>query len=283
MFTYHLVNKLFGFSLLATAALAGATPALAAGPTGEYYLTSGEQSTLHVVQGSNIVDSWAINKFDYPIAVGKNVSVANFNMSTNQQYTLDGTLISSGTGVYTENFYDGTTDGQFNYAWDFGSSKAYKFDLNWSNPTELFSLDSEDGLRLGITYDDSNNSLWVSDWNNRTISNYAMDGNLLSSFEIDASNIHMVGLALDYADNTLWFGNQNDLGSDNRTLYQYSRSGQFLSSQTYSELNTYNYFGGEFKFGQSSESTPEPDSLLGLLALGCFGAASGFKRKLQSK
>ena len=68
-----------------------------------------------------------------------------------------------------------------------------------------------------------------------------MDGTLLSSFQSQTS--YNGSLALDPADNTLWLFDRD--GS--KTFYQYSKSGQLLSTQYYSSIASYNILGGEFQ------------------------------------
>lgn len=75
---------------------------------------------------------------------------------------------------------------------------------------------------LGITYDSSDNTLWISQFLSNSVEHCSLSGLLLGSFA--AADSTLTSLALDPADGTLWMGAQNTLG----TFYQYSRSRTLL-------------------------------------------------------
>jgi hypothetical protein len=127
-----------------------------------------------------------------------------------------------------------------NYAWDINNNAAYQFDLNWANPQILFTL-SDTNSRAGITFDSTNDSLWLSGYGTTSIEDRSLSGGLLSSFTV--AHIQNSALALDPADGTLWMGTSTSLG----TFQQYSRSGQLLSTQFYPTLTTVGILGGEFQ------------------------------------
>jgi PEP-CTERM motif len=123
---------------------------------------------------------------------------------------------------------------------------------DWTAPTTLFNL----GVTslLGITYDQTNNSLWISSFGSTsTVSDYSLSGTLLSKFNVSPTDLSC--LALDPADNTLWMGSQSNEG----TFYQYSKGGQLLSTVTYAALANQNTLGGEFNL--TPTTVPEPSSL----------------------
>jgi len=227
-----------------------------AGPISEYYMTWGDNDLAVVVQGNSVVRSWIMSSYGQsPIAVLNGfVRTDGYTSGTHgDEYTT--------LGVPTGNsyahpaailaFYDGTTDGHFNYGVDWGNGGVYRMNLDWSNAVQLFPTVTQS---LGITYDPTNDSLWVSDWTDNTIRDYTMSGTVLSSFTSAVGK--MTGLALDHADNTLWFGTQVDISSTTRTLYQYSKSGGLLSTAGYAGLTNVNYLGGEFAF------VPEPGAFV---------------------
>ncbi len=237
-----------------------------AGPVSEYYLTAGQWQRIHVVQGSNVNRTWGqvSGEEEYAIAVLATVRTLGIRHSDQgAEYTLDGT--PTGT-TYTQpvvgaRFFDGTTDGTSNYAWDFDNGTAYRFDLNWANPVQLFTLGTGSGRMLGITYDPTNDSLWLSGWEGsvgNVVENRAMNGTLLSSFTL--AHDQNVALALDPADGTLWLHDRNTLHSAVLVFEQYSKAGLLLNSQTYPSLSRENILGGEFR-------VPEPGTVL-LLGLG---------------
>lgn len=251
-------------ALALTIALAIAPTLAVAGPLSPYYVTAGDQGNNWILQGNTatlFTQAQPSNGGEYAIAVTDTVkTLGNGNANDQQsgsQYTLGGTY----TGVsYTypvpgASFYDGASDGRSNYSVDFLSGAVYRFNADWTNPSVLFSLGNS-GL-LGITYDQTNNSLWISSFNGTSVSDYSLTGTLLSSF--NASVPELSSLALDPADNTLWMGSQTTEG----TFYQYSKTGTLLSTVTYADLVGQNTLGGEFAVA----SVPEP-SAIALLGLG---------------
>ena len=221
------------------------------GPESELYLNASNQRTISVVQDGETVRSWSTlipsPSAAFGIAVGDTVRTASSFGGV--EYTLDGTP----TGVLfpgwtlPPSMADGTTDGNFNYSVDFGAGGVYRHELDWSDPTLLFTAG---GTRIGITYDPSNKSFWVAEWDEQeaesTIENFSPDGTLLGAFTVPVEAV--MALAMDYADGTLWFGTQSDLDAPVRILYQYSRTGLLLNTSAYNGLTNLNYLGGEFAF-----------------------------------
>jgi hypothetical protein len=263
-----LCGLLSGLLLLA----AGTFTAQAAGPVSEYYLTAGSPSSrLVAVQGGSIVFDNAMaptSQQQYPIAVGSTVRTLGYNATyTGGEYTLAG-VPTGATYAYPgvpTGMYDGTTDGTFNYAWNFDTGAAYRFSTTWTSPTVIFTLGVGSGRRLGITYDGTNNSLWLSGWDGavgQTIENRTLAGGLISSFTV--AHDENVALALDPADNTLWLNDRNQLGGQVR-LEQYTKAGALLQTVNLGGAQAgYNVLGGEFAL------VPEPGSAL-LLAGGGLG------------
>jgi DNA-binding beta-propeller fold protein YncE len=132
-----------------------------------------------------------------------------------------------------------------------------KNDLDWTNPVILFTVGSNYDS-FGITYDSKTGTLWTSNWNGGTsVSNYALDGSLLSSF---AGFSQIGGLAYDAADATLWM---TQFAST--TLYQFSKSGTLLQSGSISDLDADTLWSGEIVErapGSADAGVPEPGSLL---------------------
>lgn len=238
--------------------------------TSPYYLSAGQQQNMSVVQGGTLINQWtqANNQCctgEYALAVFGDIrTLASGNQSTGlgSQYTLGGfyTGTTYAYPVAGAAFYDGTTDGTYNYSVDYFSGNVWRTDRNWANASLLFSteLDSE----LGITWDASNNTLWTLGYGSGTVSNWTLGGSFLSSF-----NTGLIGagsLGMDYADGSLWLSSQETFG----TLYQYSTSGVF--SGTSQGIVGYNYLGGEFDVAADTV-VPEPASIVlmasGLLVL----------------
>lgn len=229
------------------------------GPVSELYLTVllGATSEYDVVQGENINRTWAAYDGDAALAV--NQTVRGFGCNSGRsggEFQLDGTL--TGT-IYTNNvsgsyFYDGTTDGTFNYTVDYLTGDVYRFTDAWEEPTVLFSLGSSLEY-AGITHDPTNDSLWLANGETGKVENYTLDGNLLSDFD---AVFPMLGLALDPADGTLWLS-PFDFSGD---LIQYSKGGEQLGQVNCSGLVGVAPLGAEFQY------IPEPASFTLLILAG---------------
>ena len=230
---------------------------LAAGPASPLYLTAGQENTLFVVQGTNIINSWTIQNNSAAIAVGNTVQITvGASGFPDNEYTLNGTPIGSSTfpNIPGTSVYDATSDGAYTYAWDFSQNRVLRFNSGWTAPVSMFSIGGTVGDFLGITFDRFNNSLWISGWNTSEIRDYTLSGQLLSSFTV--SHDENAALALDPATDTLWLANRNILGQ----LEEYSTSGQLLDTESLPALNGMNILGGEFQ-------APEP-ATTSLLAVG---------------
>jgi hypothetical protein len=258
------VNQLRIYATFAAVVFAPSFDVARADPVSRYYLTAGDQGTNWVVQGNSIINSWpqfhTENQGEYAIAVAGFVRTLGNGYQgghPGSEYTL--------AGVYTgrdflypvsgASFFDGTTDGSHNFSVDFDTGDVFQFDTNWANPVLLFSVSS---AHLGITYDPTNNSLWISEYIGSDVENYTLAGELLSSFPTSVGAI--TSLALDPADNMLWMGSQATKG----TFYQYSKAGLQFDTVTYHDLLSQNTLGGEFNF-----NVPEPCGILTCL-FGCL-------------
>lgn len=220
----------------------------ALGQTSEYFLHSGDQHTFTVVQNGVILRQWNVapgtSNYQYPIAVLDTVRTMSADVGADgAQYSLTGNDL----GVRythpagTSRCWDGTTDGTHNYSID-SVGDVWQFGLDWSNPVRLFHVPN--GGIGGLTYDPDNNSIWVGLFSSSTnLSDYAMDGTVISSF--DVGHTQNMGLALDPADGTLWIHDQNRQG----TLEQWSRTGSLLNTVVVPGLSSQNALGGEFQFG----------------------------------
>ena len=265
--------KRFLWVLSIVAVLGGAAQA---GPSSVLYLTAGDQGNNWIVQGTSTTVFTQAQPGEYAIAVSGDVRTTGpFIGVAGAQYTLGGVYTGVDYFATVGNLYDGATDGTVNYSVDFGSGRVYQFDRDWSTPTLLFNSGLGGGNALGITYDTGTGTLWVSEWNGTTVKNYTLGGTLLSSFSTCFNEI--ASLAYDSADGTLWMGTQSDLGTNPRTLYQYSTAGLLLSTETYASLVNKNYLGGEFNV--VARAVPEPASLtlLGIAAIS--GGVVRFRRK----
>ncbi len=194
------------------------------------------------------------------------------------------TLAGGATGTTYANtaggsFFDGTTDGTYNYAAKFSSGGIWRFDSDWTNGSFLFDVGGV-GHEITTTYDNSDNTLWVHNWTSTLMQHFDMTGNLLGSFETDI--VGGSSLALDHADGTLWMATHGSTGQ----LRQYSKAGVLLDTVTITGLPTNgNMLGGEFDFAGASNDTGqvlEPASLA-IFGIGSLGlVAGGIRRRKRS-
>jgi hypothetical protein len=242
------------------------------GPVSKLYLSDGVTSG-YTIQGAD-VSQFSLNRSgEYAIAVGNTIrTVGLSNNGLGSEYTLTG----SPTGLEFTNtipgtqLFDGTRDATHNYTIDFNTGNVFRTDLDWSNPVLLFDFGTV--RSTGITYDATNNSLWLLDYDFGTIYNVTLSGSILSSFAGPGG--HIGGLALDPADNTLWMIQSTNSG----LYYQYTKTGTFLGSVDYSSsspisINTATW-GAEFAYVPVVAPSPAPEPS-GLALIGIASAVLG--------
>ncbi len=244
--------------ITATLVVAGVA-AVASAQTSVYYLSDGEYNRLNAYQGG--VQQWDQPQafgFEAPLAiVGSEIrTVRSFGGQTGGQYDLNGNFMGATyTNITGEWHWDSTSDNTSNYLVGQHTGNVYATDTSYQNPVVLFTIGSGDAL--GITYDPTNNSLWIADWTGGRVTNYGMDGTELSSFNSGLDS--QAALALDPADGTLWM-----IEWGLQTAYQWDKAGNSLGS-FFDAGMTGNPLGGEFMI-------PAPGSLA-LLGLGGLLAA----------
>ncbi len=224
---------------LTAATLMCATAAQA--QTSEYFLMAGDQSTFHVLQGGVLVRSWAVpggtDQYQYPIAVGDTIRTMGASAGeVGAEYDYAGNLLGP-TYVHpvgTERSWDGTRDGTSNYAIATDGA-VHRYNRAWQNPVPLFDA----GGTGSLTYDPTNNSLWVGQFGDDRIVNYTFDGIELSSFS--TGHDRNMALALDPADGTLWLHDRTTPG----TFEQWTRAGVRLQRIAVAGMATQNALGGE--------------------------------------
>jgi hypothetical protein len=270
------------FTVVALAIAAGSAQADQIGPIGTYYLTdyinlTNFGSSLDAIRGNTYVQNPSIfQQQEGPIAVFNNLGVLR---TAGYQYTNSGgeyapvpSLTVSPTGpIYTNTwqndlYYDSTTNGTSNFLVGLLNGNVLATSTTFGGtPTILFNThETED---LGITYDATNNSLWIQNNQTGRITDYTLTGQVITSFAATPGTNGATALAMD-VDHTLWY----DLYGAG-TIEHYSTTGTFLGSAHYAGLGY--AFGGEIA-GQ--QVTPEPASLT-LLGLGAVGIAFGALRR----
>jgi hypothetical protein len=220
------------------------------GPVSPYYLTAGDQGTNWIVQGTSVLNSFPQHHpedtGEYAIAVTDtirtlgtgNVALGRIPPHAGSEYTLDGTY--TGTDFPYPNpsyaFFDGATDGRFNYSVDFYAGGVYRFNSDWSHPVLLFATGPG---YMGITFDVATNTLWLAHFYSNVVEHRSLTGAVIFSFST-ADNPS--SLALDPADGTLWLTAFVPQGR----LFQYAQNGNSLGEVSYPELVDQDTAGGEF-------------------------------------
>lgn len=243
---------------------------LAAGPVSDYYLTNGDGGLNWLIQGDAATSYAQGTSVEYPIAVSGGQVRTLSVVAGGSLYDLDFTLLGTPYARPGYYFYDGTSDGTYNYSVDYMSGDVFRMNLDWSNPVVLFNSGFGGAASLGITYDPVTESLWLSQWSGDRVVNFSMAGTQLASFS--AGHNMITSLAMDYADHTLWMGQQ---GVNEGTFRQFTTAGVAGQVQTYENMLGQNTLGGEFAL--PSSAVPEPAA--GLLFGGALAVLLVLRRR----
>jgi hypothetical protein len=238
-------------SLLLSAASAAFLAATAPAQVSEYFLMAGDQSMFHVIRGGVLLRSWSpapgTAQYQYPIVVTSTIRTMGANVGeVGAAYGPAGADLGP---RYThpagpQRSWDGATDGLANYSIDTAGG-VYRFNRDWTNPVLLFDA----GGIGSLTYDPTNQSLWVSQFSTTTIVNYTLAGAVISMFSTGHSQ--NMALALDHADGTLWLHDRTTQG----TFEQWSKTGTLLNRIAVAGMSSQNALGGEMQFPNAASCT----------------------------
>ena len=124
-----------------------ASSAHAQGPVSKLYVTAGDQATNWILQGTTATSfaQQAPGTDEYAIAVNSTVRTlgnGNYDTGIGAEYTLAGVYTGTNYAYPTSGvaFYDGTTDGTYNYSVDYSGGGVYRTNADWTNAVLLFTL-----------------------------------------------------------------------------------------------------------------------------------------------
>ena len=267
-----MINRLSSFSYFGLALLIGSLSCSAS----TLYLSDGDGRKILAVDllTQTVTSSPASPSVRaFPIAVAETIRTTGYSGGeTGGEYTLGGTPTGNTYELQAGLFSlaDGTTDGSnYNYGQNFYGG-VYRFDRNWANSQLLFTAEGY----AGITYDSTDNTLWLSRDRDSGIAHYDLAGNLLGGF-------NTVGgldwnLALDHSTGSLWISQAFTHPGGATTFYEYSKTGSLLNTVSVDGVTASSFLSGEF--GAEANAVPEPAT--GALAvLGILGFVLKRRRK----
>lgn len=217
-------------------------------------LTVPPRSTLYVSMngGIGVIDGRTLRVVSQNPATALAIAASSdrgvLTMASIPPWTVGGSFDLSGTPRPPPTsinelccFYDGTTDGHFNYAARQDSTllepvgsrplapvALYRFDRDWSHPQPLFPLAAE-GIYLGVAYSDMSRTFWLTRkvQGGAVIEQWNPKGQHLSTpVSLPAGNF--AGIAVDPRDHTLWVVKPQYGGGVTR-LENFDASGRFLA------------------------------------------------------
>ena len=190
------------------------------------------QSPLYLTMngGLGIVRGGRLTVFPYNPATASSIAVSSDlgvqtmagipPWTTGGSFRLDGSPVSA-PSIVNEGlccFYDGTTDGDFNYAPRADSTllepmgsrplapaALYRFERDWSNPQPYFLLEQGGVYYLGVAYSARSHSFWLARQvrDGSVIEQWSRDGKRLST-PVNLAAASLSGIAVDPRDGTLW-------------------------------------------------------------------------------
>lgn len=213
---------------------------LVAGAQSDPYVIFSHTGLVRVLQGGTIRESWVGRRYDLAPAVRDTIrAVPNRGPDPGHEYRFDGTLTGSSyvRPPLEGNTFDAGASMSHNYIADNLLGMVYECDPDWSNPRQLFVTGES---YVGITYDSSDDTLWLSSHGSSAnrIVNMTLDGRLIREFS-PGDYWRWGCLAYEPSSDTLW--TINNFSSE---IKQFDKDGLLLRSITNVSLG--DVWGGEF-------------------------------------
>lgn len=254
-------KTMFGATAVAVAAMLGTSAAKAANVT-PYYLFAGDSQEGYEIVNAVIVNTFSTFSRGYPVAIRDTIWLGNRGNQNALQYNLNGTPtgLASAGGVDLDELLDGATGNGVNYGTRCCDGNGVTIaDADWSNQRQLFN-----GVEgSGIAYDPMTDSLFVSALSGSIVTNYALDGSILGTFDL---GLQLAGLAYETLTDSFWGYRRGA-----RELVNFSRGGGILSSTPVTGGTIGNAFGGEMPLGSVPPPTIPIPASFPLLAAGLAG------------
>jgi len=207
-----------------------------------FYLSNGDGDTTYIIDlntGSYTSFSTASQSMAYALGVTNRVLLSDRANSLVVEYSLAGVPTGNtwtGPGTFDQ-MLDGATDGQGTYygaSWS--NTGVTVSDNTFTNTVLLF----DPGFAvIGITYDSSDNTLWLVSSTDGNVYHYTLAGTQVSSFSPGLTGTECC-LAYDEATDTLWMTTNNS-----NVISNFSKTGALLGSVTAVGLSPGNTWGGE--------------------------------------
>jgi hypothetical protein len=126
------------------------------------FVGSGGAGAYKKVSGGVVIDTWARPATDGAFAVSGDIrshgqNPGDVGLGYDLNGNANGSIYVNNSGLGT--FFDGTTDGTFNYSIAADTGEVWRFDLGWQNGVPLFNTLANTS---GITFDIGTGTIWVN-------------------------------------------------------------------------------------------------------------------------